>query len=81
MMALYDGLIAWLLRIVSTVDFWRIMLYFARARAFRSLFARIWLSVGARTIAAPPVSRQRPAMVAALLGGHIRATLTPCHAV
>jgi hypothetical protein len=51
-MALYDGLIAWLLRIVSTVDFCRIILYFAHARALPLLFARIWLSVCARTIAA-----------------------------
>jgi hypothetical protein len=58
------------------VDFCRVILYFAQACAFRSLPARICPFVGARTIAAPMVSRQRAAMVAASLGGHIGATLT-----
>lgn len=47
------------------------MPYFAHARALPSLLARIWLFVGAHTIAARMESRQRRVMVAALLGDHI----------
>jgi hypothetical protein len=60
-----------LLRIISIVDFCRIILYFARTCAFPSLFARILSFEGARTIATPMASMQRRVMVAALLGGHV----------
>jgi hypothetical protein len=63
-------------RNVARVDFCRIILYFAQACAFRSLSTRIWLFVGARTISPLVASRQRPAMVATLLGDPICATLT-----